>query len=194
MESHSLKSCVSQFVRFPETDWQEIESRFRAVHLAKSEFLIQAGAPCRVMAFIERGFLRMYNLVDGKEITLWIGQGGSFITSLSSFVFETENHWTIQAVTDCELRVISREDHFRLLDQFPKWLAFDNHLLARSFALLEQSMFAHLHTTALQRLNTLMDSHPGIFLHVPHQHIATMIGVTPETLSRLRRQLAQGTS
>jgi CRP-like cAMP-binding protein len=140
------------------------------------------------MAFIETGYLRMFDLAEGKEITLWIGSTGKFITSLSSFVFQTENFWNIQAITDCTVHVISRENHFELCQAEPKWLEFDNLLLAHSFALLERNMFAQLHTTAQQRYNTLLQEDPALFNHVPLQYIASMLGITPESLSRLRKK------
>ncbi len=139
------------------------------------------------MAFIESGYLRMFDLIDGKEITFWIGSNGKFITSLSSFVFETPNFWNIQAVTDCTLHVIDRDTHSKLCKTQPKWLEFDNILLAHSFALLEQKMLSQLHTTSQQRFNTLFKEHPQLFNHVPLQYIASMLGITPETLSRLRQ-------
>ena len=139
------------------------------------------------MAFIESGYMRMYNLVDGKEITFWIGSEGRFITSLSSFIFETNNMWNIQAITDCRLYVINRDNHFKLTEDQPKWLEFDHKLLAYSFALLEKNMFSQLHTTAKQRFDNLLKEEPKLFKYVPLQYIASMLGITPESLSRLRK-------
>ncbi len=165
-------------------------SQFQPLELQKGEYLLQSGTVCRKLAFIDAGYVRMYDTADGKEITLWIGGKGRFVTSVSSFVFQTSNYWNIQAVTDCSLYTLDRDRHERLGKDIPKWLEFDNALLAQAFALLEQSMFAQLHTTAMERLEHLMDSDPGIFNHVPLQYIASMIGITPESLSRLRKQLA----
>ncbi|MEM8969661.1 MAG: cyclic nucleotide-binding protein, partial [Bacteroidota bacterium] len=83
------------------------------------------------------------------------------------------------------------DKHFQLCKTQPKWLEFDNLLLAHSFALLEQSMFAQLHTTAQQRYEKLMQDDPTLFNQVPLQYIASMLGITPETLSRLRNNSTQ---
>ena len=175
-------------------DLDTVVGKFERRQLKKGDYFLTSGTICREMAFIETGYLRMFNIADGKEITFWIGNDGRFITSLSSFVFESPNFWNIQAVTDCSLQVINRKDHFELCKQQAKWLEFDNVLLARSFALLEQSMFAHLHTTAQQRFEALLEENPSLFNHVPLQYIASMLGITPETLSRLRKNLTQTTS
>lgn len=164
-----------------------ILSVFEPREISKGEFFLKSGKTCRQMAFIRSGYLRMYDIVDGKEITFWIGSEGKFITSLSSFVFETTSIWNIQAVTNCELYVISRENHFKLCKTEPKWLEFDNLLLAHSFALLERSMFSQLHTTAKQRFQNLLSEEPSLFKYVPLHYIASMLGITPESLSRLRK-------
>lgn len=187
----ALKQCISKQVRIDHKSLDTIDSCFENVQLAKGEYLQREGSICRQLAFIESGYLRMYALADGKEITFWIGGAGKFITALSSFVFKTDSLWNIQAVTDCSLRVISRTDHFKLSREIPVWQEFDNLLLAHSFHLLEQSMFAQLHTTARERLVKLLEQEPDLFLHVPHQYIASMLGIAPESLSRLRKDMRQ---
>ncbi len=174
-------------VAIGEKSMDTILSFFKPVEISKGDFFLESGKICRQMAFIESGYMRMYDIADGKEVTLWIGSEGRFITSLSSFVFETHNIWNIQAITDCILYIIDRDDHFKLSKREPKWLEFDNLLLAHSFALLEKSMFSQLHTTAKQRFHNLMEEEPDLFHHVPLQYIASMIGIAPESLSRLRK-------
>lgn len=182
-----LKKCILNQVAIEKKSMENILSVFEPLEMLKGEFFLKSGKICREMAFIESGYMRMYDIVDGKEITLWIGSGGKFITSLSSFVFETSNNWNIQAITDCKLYVINRRDHFKLNKTEPKWLEFDNILLANSFALLEKSMFSQLHTTAKQRYDKLISEDPELFKNIPLQYIASMLGITPESLSRLRK-------
>lgn len=183
----ALKTCIQKQVHIKADTLAAIISCFETRKIKKGEFFLKSGKTCREMAFIDSGYLRMYDIVDGKEITFWIGNQGRFITSLSSFIFQTENFWNIQAVSDSTLQVINRDSHFLLCDRYPKWLEFDNQILARSFALLEQNMFAQLHTTAQQRFDGLMSREPSLFNHVPLQYIASMLGITPESLSRLRK-------
>jgi len=184
---NNLKDCISNQISIDKNSMNEILSVFEPIEISKGAYFLKSGSNCRQMAFIESGYLRMYDIVDGKEITLWIASSGNFITSLSSFIFETNNIWNIQAITDCKLYVINRENHFKLSDRQPKWLEFDNKLLAHSFALLEKNMFSQLHTTAKQRYDSLLKEEPEILKNVPLQYIASMLGITPESLSRLRK-------
>ena len=187
----TIEDCILSQVSISPQDLVKVTSNFEARSLGKNELLLESGQLCREMAFVSSGYLRIFNYADGKEITLWIGGNGSFLTSLSSFVFQTPNHWNIQAITDSEILVIQKEDFDRLLKEVPAWLEFDNILLSRAFALLEGRMFEQLHTTSKQRFEALLAENPAIFNHVPLQYIASMIGVTPETLSRLRKSMSQ---
>ena len=186
-----LRNCITNQINIDKESLESIVSSFEVKTIKKGEYFLKSGRICRQMAFIKSGYLRMYDIADGKEITFWIGSNGKFITSLSSFIFETDNFWNIQAITDCEVLVISRQKHFELCKQQPKWLEFDNLLLAHSFALLEKSMFSQLHTTAQQRFENLLKEEPTLFNNVPLQYIASMLGITPESLSRLRKNLVQ---
>lgn len=181
-----LYDCVSENISIPARELDKITERFRPRILEKGDYLLEAGKSCREMAYIESGYLRMYDVVDGDEITLWIGGEGRFITSLSSFMLEYPNYWNIQALTEARLQMIGREDHFKLLDRVPKWLEFDNLILTRAFSMLEQRLLTQLHTTARERYENLLEEDPEMFNHVPLQYIASMLGIKPETLSRLR--------
>lgn len=183
----ALRDCITGQIQIDKTSLDAIVASFETETFKKGEFLLRSGQLCRKMAFIKSGYLRMYDVVDGKEITFWIGSQGKFITSLSSFVFQSENFWNIQAIMNCTLYVIDRDKHFDLCKRQPKWLEFDNLLLARSFALLERSMFAQLHTKAQERFESLLGEEPALFNNVPLQYIAAMLGITPESLSRLRK-------
>ncbi|MCH2226037.1 MAG: Crp/Fnr family transcriptional regulator [Crocinitomicaceae bacterium] len=189
-----LGNCISNQISIGRESLERIVSSFTPKNIEKGEFLLKSGTICREMAFIQTGYLRMFDIADGKEITFWIGSKGKFITSLSSFIFQSENYWNIQAISECTVLTISRHRHFELCKQEPKWLEFDNLLLAHSFALLEKSMFAQLHTTAKQRFEHLLSEEPTLFNNVPLQYIASMLGITPESLSRLRKNLVRHTS
>jgi len=183
-----LESIIANQISIAQESLEIIGKKFGSRHVKKGQLLLEAGKRCTEMYFIKTGYLRVYSVVNGIETTLWIGNQGSFITALASFIFEDPNKWNISAVTNCKLNVICRKDHFELLQLSPKWMEFDIILLSRSFAMLEDRVFAHLHATSKQRLETLMQHNPYIFRHVPLQYIASLIGVTPETLSRLRKK------
>ena len=87
-----LKDCISKQVSIDKESLENVLSMFETIEVKKGDYFLNAGTVCKKMAFIETGFLRMYDIADGKEITFWIGSSGKFITSLSSFLFQT-NLW-----------------------------------------------------------------------------------------------------
>ena len=186
----SLKKCISEQIIINTDILEDIVNRFCNMHINAGEFLIEPGRVCKKMAFISSGVLRMYNVAEGKEVTLWIGTENRFITDIRSFVQQTPARWYIEAVTDCELAVISREDHFKLLEDHPEWLEFDNRLLTSAYSIIEHRLYSHLYMTAAERYRELMAQEPGLFNHVPLKMIASMLGIAPETLSRLRAKKA----
>ncbi len=184
----ALLSCIEERIHLPAKTQEAIQECFHPRSLRNGEYLVEAGERCRELAFVQEGVLRTYNLAEGEEVTLWLASEKKFATSVSSFVFGTQSRWHVQAVTDCELLLISREDHFQLLEEHPAWMEFDNLALANAYAFLEDRMFAHLYTTARERYQELMEKDPELFNRVPLQYIASMLGVRPETLSRLRSE------
>ena len=184
-----LSSILTSELTIPPQDLSLILSNFGSKSVKRNSTLLEMGKRCSEMYFVKSGYLRVYSLADGLETTLWIAGSGTFITSLSSFIFEMPNNWYIQTVSDCELEVITRQDHFDLLKACPKWMEFDIILLSKSFAMLEERMFHHLHTNSTERLEKLQSSNPDLFKYVPLQHIASLLGITPETLSRIRNKM-----
>jgi len=181
-----LKKCISEQATMSSEVLNVIAAHFHPEYLKTGDYFIQPGKACKKMAFISDGAMRMFNVAEGKEVTLWIGTENRFITDLRSFVQQTPARWYIEAITDCELAVISRKDHFSLLESHPKWLEFDNRLLTSAFSIMEHRLWSHLYMTAEERYRELMETEPELFNRVPLKMIASMLGITPETLSRLR--------
>lgn len=185
-----LKECIQKQISIASGELEEIASHFTSYDLSEGEFLLREGQYCELLAFVQQGYLRLFHTIDGQEITHWISSAPGFITAVTSFIFKHPSRWNIQALTSAKLLVIRRDDHFKLLDKYPRWLEFDNLALARAFALQEERMFSHLYMTAEERYLKLLAENPAIFNQVQLQHIASMLGIKPETLSRLRKKIA----
>lgn len=182
----SLKNCILEQVTISNEILDDIAARFESQKINTGEHFTQPGQICRKMAFIYDGILRMYNFADGKEITLWIGSKNRFITDLSSFIHKKPARWFIEAVEPSILLTISREDHFQLISRYHKWIEFDNRLLTSAYTVIEERMFSHLYMSAEERYKMFFESEPELFNKVPLKHIASMLAMSPETLSRLR--------
>ncbi len=109
---------------------------------------------------------------------------------LSSFVFQQTARWNIQALTDCELYAIDRKDYQKISQVIPRWTELEKLFIAKCFTVLEDRILQHLSMTAEERYNQLFNFNKELFNQVPLQYLASMLGMTPETLSRLRKKAA----
>lgn len=171
-------------------DLKTIVSFFKPITLKKGDFLLKGGKRCDNLSFVQSGLLRMFAITDGKEVTQWISTKGYFSTDLSSFVFETPSRWIIQALVDTELYGISKEDYKKIGDLVPTWHELEKLFLARCFVILEDRIFSHLSMTAEERYNFFFENNRELFNQVPLQYIASMLGMTAETFSRIRKKHA----
>lgn len=169
-------------------DLNAISPFFRQETLKKGDYFLETGKGCNKLSFIQSGMLRIYVQTEDKEVTQWISTKGYFITDLAGFVFETPARWTIQALTDVELFTINRSDYVKLGLLIPKWHELEKLFIARCFVILEDRIFTHLSMTAEERYNFFFEHNKELFNQVPLQYIASMLGMTPETFSRIRKK------
>ncbi|QDP85886.1 Crp/Fnr family transcriptional regulator [Chryseobacterium sp. SNU WT5] len=169
-------------------DLKTIVSLFKLTTIKKNDFLLKNGKRCDKLSFVQSGLLRMFITTDDKEITQWISTKGYFSTDLSSFVFETPSRLSIQALVDTEVFTISKEDYKLISELVPKWHELEKLFIVRCFIILEERIFSHLSMTAAERYEYFFENNRELFNQVPLQYIASMIGMTPETFSRIRKR------
>ncbi len=169
-------------------DLKKIVSLFKLTSIKKGAFLLKAGKHCNNLSFVQLGLLRMFISTDEKEITQWISTKGYFTTDLSSFVFETTSRISIQALTDTEVYSVTKTDYKKIGELVPKWYELEKLFIIRCFIILEERIFSHLSMTAEERYDYFFENNRELFNQVPLQYIASMLGMTPETFSRIRKR------
>jgi CRP/FNR family transcriptional regulator, anaerobic regulatory protein len=172
-------------------DVQQIEACFNTHTLHKGEYYVKAGLTCSKMCFVQSGYLRVFASTTKKEITQWISSAGYFCTDLSSFINGTPSRWNIQALEDTEVFSINTVDYFNLGKTITNWKELEKLFMVRCFTLLEERIFNHLALSAEERYKQFYKYNADLFNRVPLQYIASMLGMTPETLSRLRKKLSK---
>lgn len=189
-----LEIYIKSYFGVTEEDRTIISSLFKLTNVQKGDYFLKSGRICDKLSFQKSGLMRVFVVTEEKEITQWIGEQGYFLTDLAGIIFGRPAKYNIQALTDCELYTISREDYNSLGQLIPKWHELEKSFIAHCFTYLEDRIFALLSMTAEQRYQQLFETRKELFNQVPLQYLASMMGMTPETLSRIRKKSLGPTS
>ena len=152
---------------------------------------MQEGDVCKYIAFVEKGFLRCFTIDDkGNENTLQFAFEGWWISDQYSFLTNTPSKYNIDALEDCELLLLTKESEDQMLEKIPRLERYFRILLQNSLIATFKRLESSLNDTAEERYNRLIVNCPTIAERVPQHMLASAIGITPETLSRIRKQLS----
>lgn len=165
---------------------ETIARLFKASKLKRGECISESGKRCSTMAFIKSGYLRMYSISDGKEVTQWISTAGTFTTDLASFFFDNPARWTIQALVESEIYTISKSDYQKISTLIPAWNRIEKHFLLGCFATMENRIHDLISMSTKERYDSFYNENKELFNILPLKYIASILGMTPETLSRIR--------
>lgn len=185
----ALEQHIKSYFGINEDDLSKVASLFSAQTLKKGTFYLKTGHLCDKLSFIKSGMMRIYVLDEEKEVTQWISTPGYFVTDLASLVFRSPARWTIQALTDTEIYTIQQTDYARIGKIVPQWAELEKLFIAKCFIMLEDRIFSHLSMSAEERYEAFFQNNKELFNQVPLQYIASMLGMTPETFSRIRKKL-----
>ncbi len=148
--------------------------------------LLAPGSVAQRLYFLETGLVRSYYLKDGREVTSWFMPEGNFVVSILSFFSRQPSHEYLQALEDCRLWSLSHEQVQALYQQFPEFNFIGRVLTERYYVLSEQRALHLRMLPAAERYERLLHGFPDMLQRVPLKLLASHLGLTPETLSRLR--------
>ena len=182
-------------VQLTEEEKQLCKSFFTPKKLRKKQYLLQEGDPSRYGAFVEKGILRSYTIDNkGNEHIIQFAFEGWWIGDSYSLLTGEPSQYNIDALEDCELLLLTKQSEEQMLLQIPKLekyfrLLLQNHMIAN-----HRRIAGSLSKSAEERYSDLVVSCPTIPRRVPQHMMASFLGITPETLSRIRKNLASKNS
>ena len=156
--------------------------------IAKDHLLLREHTVSDYIYFIEKGVARIYYFKNDKEITEWIAMDKQFFLSITSFFQRTPSHLIIQALEPSEVYGIHHNNFMALADQHHDIERLLRKMVTASLILSQQRMDSIQFETAHQKYEKLLMNSPDIIKRVPLSYIASFLGVTLETLSRIRSQ------
>ena len=186
----TVSENIHQSVSLTEDEKLIVGRLFKQVTVIKNEFWIEEGKVCNHIAFVQSGKLRVfYHDTEGDEVTCYFAMPDSFISSYSSFLTNTSTKENISVMEDSVLQVISKKDLERLSEKIPKIHIWRRIITENIFIIMEKRIHMLQTQSAHERYENLMQENPEIVLTVPLQYTASYLGISPQHLSRLRKNL-----
>lgn len=167
----------------------EIQACFFRKQAARGDFFLKQGNVCRELAWLESGAMQFFTLRDGEEVTTYVATPGTFVSSVSSFIQQSPAVEYIRVIADCEYQVLSRTDFDRLRRELPAFQQVYVHLLEYQIGCMETSRREMLTQSPSDRYARLLAEEPHLLQSIPLQYLASLLGVTPRHLSRIRAQV-----
>jgi len=187
---------LSQFIRtiypMPLSQAGTIVSLFKPKSFEKNEWLLKQGRPCNEYYFLEEGYMRAYTFdLDGNDVTTAFYSGNQIVCELFSFFKRIPSKENIQALSECHTWYITFEELNGVFHAMPEFREFGRSILVNAYSGLKQRMMSMLHETAEERYGNLLRNNPDIFNHAALKNIATYLGVTDTSPSRIRKEFSK---
>ncbi len=184
-----LSENISQKVRLTTIEKSLVDKAFKSVKINKGDIWIKEGKVCDHVAFVKTGKLRVfYNDESGNEVTCYFVTADNFISSFTSFLTNTPTTENISAIEDTVLMIISKKELESLSDEIPKIHIWRRIIAENLFITMEKRIAMLQSQTANERYERMIKENPDIILSVPLQYTASFLGITPQHLSRLRKE------
>ena len=186
-----LIKSIQDKVPSSEEDLHLCKTYFTPKKLRRKQFLLQEGDVCNRMAFVEKGALYSYTTdAKGGQRVMQFAFEGFWISDLYSFFTREESKLNIEALEDCELLLLDHEQHENLLKNVRQYETYIRILYQNAYVALQQRLEGTIGLTAEEKYSHLVEQYSTIVNRVPQHLIASYLGITPETLSRIRKQMA----
>ena len=170
----------------------EIASHFSQKTVRKNEFFLKEGNHCNEYLFLEKGFMRAFaHDTEGNEVTTDFYSDKQVVFEVASFFQRTISKENIQALTHCEGWYITYEQLNMLFHSLPEFRDFGRSILVKGFAALKNRMLSQITETAEERYKNLVQTKPEIIHHAPLKTIASYLGITDTSLSRIRKEFTK---
>jgi len=183
----ALKSFINKYTALPEAEWKEISKHFEKKVFRKDELILEQGTICRHFWFLEKGLVRFFVLLDGKELTRFFTTAPYCFTSKDSFRQRKAAVENIQALETTHTWQINLE-HSQQLLEVKAWESFTRNFLHEVQSHIEELLMEMATETAESRYLKLLARYPDLIKKIPLNYLSGFLGIAPQSLSRIRKK------
>lgn len=185
-----LRNFLSSQIDIADSDLDSFCSRLKPKKVKRGEILLEAGSICRHMYFVNKGCLRVYlSDAGGRESTRFLIAEGRFGTAFPSFILQEPSQASIQALEPSEVLYFTYPDFRQLPELLPQWEKIYMKSLEHDYIMSIKRIESLITMDAKERYALLMKDNPGLIQRLPSKIIADYLGISQETLSRLKSKI-----
>lgn len=185
-----LEKNIRKYIDLSPEEFEEFKRHFTPKKIRRKQLLLEEGEVCNRIAFIEKGAMYSYSTDDKGNIhVVQFAFEGWWIADLYSFFTKEPARLSIEALEDAELLLLQSNKHDELLAKIPLYESYTRILYQNAYVAAQRRIEETTGFSAEEKLSRFMKNHPDWLLRVPQNLVASYLGVTPETLSRIRKNL-----
>jgi CRP-like cAMP-binding protein len=185
-----LREFIEHYTRVPNDEWLIINEAFERKLFAKNEIILEEGTICRHFYFLQTGLIRCYTFYDGTDITKYFTTAPYCFTSIESFRKQIPADESIQTIEESVIWFASTSK-LKQLKMLNSWNEFTRLLLQEVQQFTRKSLLDIKTKTAEQRYKELLINNPEVVQRIPLKYLSGFLGVAPQSLSRIRKNLAK---
>jgi CRP-like cAMP-binding protein len=193
MTNNQLISYFDQFLPLESNEKKALEERASLRRVKRRQFILQEGDVCRHYHFVCEGCFKMYYVdLKGTEHNIQFAAENEWITDIGSFHSEKPSQLYIEAMEASEIIRIEKQDLLYLYTQFPKFDRNFRVMIENKYVALQNRLLQNISIPAQERYLRFLKQYPHLSNRLPNTQIASYLGITPEFLSKIRKELAEG--
>ncbi|NJB71369.1 CRP-like cAMP-binding protein [Saonia flava] len=193
MKAKPLIEHFETYLPFEEAEISLIESRISRRKLKRREYIMTTGDICRHYTFVVKGVLRLYGIdPTGKEHNILFAAENDWIADITSFHDTKPGKSNIQTIEPSEIIQIAQQDLYHLYINIPKLDRIFKVITEEKYVELQNRVFQNISSTAQQRYSYFYEKYPHLASRLPNTQIASYLGITPEFLSMIRKEIILG--
>ena len=186
-----LFKSIHEKVTLTNDEMQLCKTFFIPKKIRKKHYFLQEGDLSKYNAFVEKGLLRSFTIDEkGNEHIIQFAIEGWWVSDLSSFLTGGLSTYNIEALEDSELLLLTTSARDELMNKVPMFERYQRLLLQNAYIALQQRITSALTETAEEKYTKMVSNYSDIVQRIPQHMVASYLGLTPETLSRVRKQIA----